>query len=212
MPFQSSVIRQAPAPTASKTRVGGEKPNLAMLSRLTFSVARLEQKNALCRLVPTWPTRITLAGTCFEFPAGAAQQETFGRHLPRSLQEKGIDAGFAIRQPVGQKSEIRFKPLDRLHRKMVLGIERIVDRHAASGAKREIGLYDRIAAAIGEYRVIARNCAAQVVERIGRHLLQRRRRIDIPVDPPSPARHLDDGGFEFLVEHADAACLDQKVG
>ena len=47
IPSQASVIRQAPAPAASNTRVAGEKPYRAMLSRLTFSTARGVQLNAL---------------------------------------------------------------------------------------------------------------------------------------------------------------------
>jgi hypothetical protein len=39
MPTHASVIRQAAAPAASNTRVAGEKPYRAMLSRLTFSTA-----------------------------------------------------------------------------------------------------------------------------------------------------------------------------
>ena len=40
MPSQASVMRQAPAPAASNSRVGGEKPVAAMLARLMFSTAR----------------------------------------------------------------------------------------------------------------------------------------------------------------------------
>ena len=48
MPSQASVITQAPAPAASNTRVAGEKPTSAMLSRATFSTARGETLKALC--------------------------------------------------------------------------------------------------------------------------------------------------------------------
>jgi nucleoside-diphosphate-sugar epimerase len=40
MPSHASVTRQAPAPAASNSRVGGENPTSAMLTRLTFSTAR----------------------------------------------------------------------------------------------------------------------------------------------------------------------------
>ena len=36
-----------PAPAASNTRVAGENPTFAMLSRATFNEARAEQLNAL---------------------------------------------------------------------------------------------------------------------------------------------------------------------
>ena len=42
MPSQASVIRQAAAPAASNTRVAGEKPIVAMLSRAMFSTATAE--------------------------------------------------------------------------------------------------------------------------------------------------------------------------
>ena len=51
MPSQASVMRQAAAPAASNTRVAGEKPTCAMLSRATFSTARGVQLNALCSAV-----------------------------------------------------------------------------------------------------------------------------------------------------------------
>jgi hypothetical protein len=47
MPSHASQIKQAAAPAASKTRVGGEKPVLAMLSRLMLMTMRGEQLNAL---------------------------------------------------------------------------------------------------------------------------------------------------------------------
>ena len=46
---------QAPAPAASNTRVAGEKPYLAMLSRLMLSTAFGEQLSALWSRVNTWP-------------------------------------------------------------------------------------------------------------------------------------------------------------
>jgi hypothetical protein len=55
MPSQASVIRQAAAPAASKTRVAGEKPRAAMLSRLTLSTARGVALKALWSAVATWP-------------------------------------------------------------------------------------------------------------------------------------------------------------
>src|SRR5918997_1327760 len=61
-PSQASVIRQAPAPAASNTRVAGEKPTAAIESRATFSTARLEVLKALWSLVPTCPTRRTFSG------------------------------------------------------------------------------------------------------------------------------------------------------
>ena len=47
MPSHASVIRHAAAPAASNTRVAGENPQVAMLSRLMFSTARGVQLNAL---------------------------------------------------------------------------------------------------------------------------------------------------------------------
>jgi hypothetical protein len=47
MPCHSSVIRQALAPAASNTRVGGENPKRAMLSRLMLRTARGVQLKAL---------------------------------------------------------------------------------------------------------------------------------------------------------------------
>jgi hypothetical protein len=46
-PFQASTMRQAPAPAASNTRVGGENPVRAMLSRLMLMTARGVPLNAL---------------------------------------------------------------------------------------------------------------------------------------------------------------------
>ena len=43
MPSHASVITQAAAPAASNTRVGGEKPFAAMLSRVTFRTLSGEQ-------------------------------------------------------------------------------------------------------------------------------------------------------------------------
>ena len=51
MPSQASVIRQAAAPAASNTRVAGEKPICAMLSRATLSTASGVQLKALCSAV-----------------------------------------------------------------------------------------------------------------------------------------------------------------
>ena len=51
MPSQASVIRQAAAPAASNTRVAGENPSCAMLSRPTLSTALGVQLNALCSAV-----------------------------------------------------------------------------------------------------------------------------------------------------------------
>ena len=47
MPGQSSEMRHAPAPAASKTRVAGLKPFRAMLSRLTLRTASGEELKAL---------------------------------------------------------------------------------------------------------------------------------------------------------------------
>jgi hypothetical protein len=47
IPSHASVMRQAAAPAASKTRVAGEKPLRAMLSRLTLRTAVALQLNAL---------------------------------------------------------------------------------------------------------------------------------------------------------------------
>src|SRR5581483_828907 len=43
IPSQASVIKHAPTPAASKTRVGGENPTIAIDSRLTFNTMRAEQ-------------------------------------------------------------------------------------------------------------------------------------------------------------------------
>ena len=53
MPSQASVIRHAPAPAASKTRVAGEKPTSAIESRATFRTASDETLKALWSAVPT---------------------------------------------------------------------------------------------------------------------------------------------------------------
>ena len=63
MPRQRSVIRQAPAPAASNTRVAGDQPLRAMLSRLMLRTQRAVQLSALWSRVETWPSRRTFAGT-----------------------------------------------------------------------------------------------------------------------------------------------------
>jgi hypothetical protein len=55
-------MRQAPAPAASNTRVAGEKPTCAMLSRAMFSTASGVVLKALCSPVPTWPRRRMFPG------------------------------------------------------------------------------------------------------------------------------------------------------
>ena len=47
IPSQKSVNKQAPAPAASNTRVAGENPKRAMLSRLMFKIIRALQLKAL---------------------------------------------------------------------------------------------------------------------------------------------------------------------
>src|SRR5579875_2931685 len=64
MPGQSSQSRQMPAPATSKTRVGGLKPNSAMLARLMLRTMEAEQLTRLWSAVGTWPSQRTLDGSC----------------------------------------------------------------------------------------------------------------------------------------------------
>src|SRR5947199_2423 len=59
IPGHESVMTQAPAPAASKIRVGGEKPTCAMESRFTLRTSRAEQLMALWSSILTCPIRRT---------------------------------------------------------------------------------------------------------------------------------------------------------
>ena len=90
MPRHLSVIRQAPAPAASKTRVGGEKPTSAIESRLIFSAILADALMRLCDPVPTWPIQRTLAGSALAAPAFAAKNKAHLRCKFGGAQEESV--------------------------------------------------------------------------------------------------------------------------
>jgi hypothetical protein len=91
-------------------------------------------------------------------------------------------------------------------------IERVVDRHARARTKRPVRFDDRCASAIGEDAVVARDEHAEWIARRSEHALERRRRIDVPKGDErarTPVR--EHGRLEQLIEHSDAARLDDEV-
>ena len=144
MPSHASVMRQAPAPAASNSRVGGENPISAMLARLTFSTARGVALKALWSSVPTWPSWTTLGGQGLVVPSRSRRA---GTAAPEGARRGA--AGTPRRAPRGRAGGCRGTP-DRPAKRgsggtgwWVCGIERIVDRHAVRRAERAIGGDDR---------------------------------------------------------------------
>ena len=132
-PSHASVIRQAAAPAASNTRVAGEKPMSAMLSRATFSTASGVQLKALCSCVKTWPrcAHVGAASPCL--PAVAADQELPLGQRRGGLEEELLDPRFAVGQPVAEERQIGGEARVRLDRD-VRGRDRARCRSARSGA------------------------------------------------------------------------------
>src|SRR3712207_8305132 len=61
-------------------------------------------------------------------------------------------ARLAVRQTIAEECEVASKARLRLDAVMRAGVKRVVDREAEPGAEAAIGVHDRIAAAISEYR------------------------------------------------------------
>ena len=145
-------------------------------------------------------------------PAVAAEQEAAVRRRGRRAEEELVDARLAVGQPVGEEGEIAREA--RLRRLGVMGgrIERVVDRHALARPERCVGRHHRIAAAVGQHEVVARDQRAERIRRVVVHALERRRRVHVPerhqVVGAAQRRHL---ALQQLVEHADAARLDDQV-
>ena len=93
------------------------------------------------------------------------------------------------------------------------GIERVVDRHAASGTEALIGIDHRRPAAISEDEIDLSDRTPHRVVLVGAHLVQRRGGIDVPEDLKrvGPCM-LDHSGDQLVVEYADSARLHHDVG
>ena len=95
---------------------------------------------------------------------------------------------------------------------MCVRIERVVDGDAGPRAEAGVGTDDRISAAVGKDKVVARDQAPEGVVPVVRNPLQGRRGIDVPEDDlvpfPLQMQHL---AFQQFVEDPDAARLDDQV-
>ena len=154
MPSQASVIRHAPAPAASNTRVAGEKPTAAMLSRATFSTASEEQLKRVVVRCPDMADRADVGRHRLVVPATAAQQERLVRAARGGVEEERLDPRLPVRQAVGEEGEVRPEPgVGSEPEWWVAGIERVVNRHAPPRAQRRVGVDDRRPAAVGQHEV-----------------------------------------------------------
>ena len=154
MPSQASVIRQAAAPAASKTRVAGEKPTCRhavardvehgprrAVERVVLAPCRHGRDGARWRASPWSPSRCRRAGSDGRAARG------------RGLQEEFLHPRLPVRQPVAEEGEIAANRGSGAHREVRGRIERVVDRHARRRAEATIGIHHRRAAAIGEHQV-----------------------------------------------------------
>ena len=215
IPSHASVIRQAAAPAASNTRVAGEKPTCAMLSRATLSTAlrravegvvlgRVDMARSRGRwpASPCRPSRCRRAGTA----ARAAARRARGRTPPPAPRDRA--GGCRGRRDRGEAVD-RAAP-----GWCVVGIERVVDRHALAPRRSR----DRRRSPAGRRHRSApcRDRAARAApdardRRASRRAWRRRRH------PRRCAAHRrraprDDAFEQLAVEHADAVRLDDDVG
>src|SRR5690606_21265965 len=116
-------------------------------------------------------------------PARAAEEEVVGRHALSRSKEEFLHTRLAVRQTVAEKGKMRLVTGLRLHGKMRLWIERIIDRHAFPGSKRPEAVNDRVAAPIGKDQIRDAQILMQGMIRLKSKLRQRRRGIHIPIDP-----------------------------
>ena len=213
MPSQASVIRQAPAPAASKTRVAGREADVG--HRVAGDVQHRERRGVEGVVVGgadvAEPAHV--GAHRLVLPAVAAEQEAPVRQPRRRLEEEALDARLAVRQPVGEKAEVRGERGLRGDRVVSRGVVGVVDRPAGAGAEAFVGGDDGRAAAVGQHEVERRKRAADRVGGVGAHLGERRRGVDVPEHPDRiRPRRLHDAGEQEVVEDADAARLDDHVG
>ena len=135
------------------------------------------------------------------------------RQAPGGLEEEGVDPRLAVRHPVAEKAQRAGEARVGRLREVGVGIERVVDRHAAAGAQMPVGADHRIAAAIGADEVEARGSAARngsAGSASTRSSVAGASTSQNSDDLPGPAGR-QHAGLELGVEHPDAARLDQHV-
>ena len=116
-------------------------------------------------------------------------------------EEELLDAGFAVGQAVAEKRKVGVEPGIRRDREVRVGLEGVVHGHAHPRAERAVGIHDRIAAAVGEHRIVLGDQLQKRIIGVRLHAIERGRRIDVPehderLRPP----HLQDERLEQLVE------------
>jgi hypothetical protein len=156
---------------------------------------------------------VDVAGHRLVLPAAAAEQEALLRQQGRGGEEEAVDPFFAVGQAVAEKAEFAFETRVGLDRMVRRRIERVVDRHAAPRAEAFVGIYHRLAAAVGQHQVVARHQGAERVVRVLGQAVERGGGVDIPEhDARRRPLQFEHRAFEQRVEHADAAGLDHQVG
>ena len=147
----------------------------------------------------------------FGFPSRSPQQKPLVWQPPRGIEEESVDPGFTVRQAVAEKSQLGFESRDRLDRKMMVRIERVVNRHAIARANGAVSLHDGSATAIGKNNVVARNSLAQMMGGVRSYFVQCCGSIDVPIGAARPRGRFHHCAFEFPVENANAAGFDKKI-
>ena len=135
MPSQASVIRQAPAPAASKTRVAGEKP---IVGHAVAGDVQHRERRAVEGVVVA---RVDVADVAhvrrhrLVVPAVAAEQEAPLGQARGRLEEELLDPRLAVGQAVAEEARSAAKRGSGGDRVVGRRVERVVDRHAAPRAE-----------------------------------------------------------------------------
>ena len=158
------------------------------------------------------PDQPDVCGDGLVRPPRAAEQEAPVWQGACRRQEERIHPRLAIRQTVGQKSEVGGEVRVAGHGKMRGRVETVINRNAFACAHPGIGLDDRRAAAIGQNHVELGQNAAQHMVRLNAQARKRCWRVHVPehadgVGPCMP----HDPSEQLVVEHADAARLHGDV-
>ena len=113
-------------------------------------------------------------------PAIAAEHKPLLRQIGCDRKKEFLDAPLAIRQAVGDQSQIAGKSRLRRHREVGRRIEAVVDRRAASRTEALISRHHRRSAAIGQDHVISRDQLAERILGICPNPIQRGRGVNVP--------------------------------